>query len=323
MAKSTSKKEISLGDPNEKTFEKLCEEHQNYCRIRNLSPSTMKTYRINNRYFIAFVGENFLCSKINQKVIDNYKMHLFNERQVKAITVNTYVRNLSAALKYGMQRGNIKAKIEFRQAKVQEEIKPIYTEGELKILLKKPDIRKRGFAEFRNWAIISFLLATGVRARELRNIMMVDIDLENDLIRLQVTKNKKARYIPISSALKHVMTEYLRFRQSTKSDDYLFPNIYGEMLPVTTLQMSITKYCKKRGVTKYSLHLFRHCFATNYLRAGGNPLTLQRILGHSTLKMVNRYVQMNTADLQRDIDKYDPLDNIVRKRIEGNNSDFS
>jgi integrase/recombinase XerD len=96
-----------------------------------------------------------------------------------------------------------------------------------------------------------------------------NIDLENDLIRLQVTKNKKARYIPISTMLKNVLMEFLPLRQSNSDDDDLFPNIYGDMLPRSTLQMTITRYCQKRGIEKYSLHLFRHCFATNYLRAGG------------------------------------------------------
>lgn len=310
-----AKKEIMFKNPSQKTFKELCAEHQRYCKINNLSPVTLNTYKIAETYFIRFVGEDIICKTINQETIDNYKLYLLGT-DISAVTVNTYIHNLSPAIKFGMKRGYINSFIEFKGVHAQEKIKDIYTPEELKILLKKPNVKKRGFAEFRNWAIINFLLATGVRARELRNVKIEDIDFENNVIKLQITKNNKARIVPISTALKSVLTEYLTYRQSKSDDDYLFPNIYGEQLPRTTLQMSITKYCKKRGIEKYSLHLFRHCFATNYLRAGGNPLTLQRILGHSTLKMVNKYIQMNTRDLQQDIDKFNPLDNVVRSRIQ-------
>lgn len=310
-----AKKEIMFKNPSLKTFKELCEEHQRYCKINNLSPVTLNTYKVAETYFIRFVGEDIICKIINQETIDNYKLYLLST-DVSAVTVNSYIHNLSPAIKFGMKRGYINSYIEFKGVRAQEKIKDIYTPEELKILLKKPNVKKRGFAEFRNWSIINFLLATGVRARELRNVKIEDIDFKNNVIKLQVTKNNKARIVPISTALKSVLTEYLTYRQSNSDDDYLFPNIYGEQLPRTTLQMSITKYCKKRGIEKYSLHLFRHCFATNYLRAGGNPLTLQRILGHSTLKMVNKYIQMNTRDLQQDIDKFNPLDNVVRSRIQ-------
>lgn len=318
MPKSKGKKEILFGNPSLKTFEELCKEHQNFCKMNNLSPVTIKTYTIAEGYFIRFIGENILCSDITQDTINNYRLNLLNEGNISAVSVNTYIHNLSPSIKYGMKRGYVTSNIEFKDNKAQESIKEIYTTEELRLLLKKPDIKHRGFAEFRNWVIINFLLATGIRARELRNLKIGDLDFENDMVRLQITKNKKARLVPISSTLKNVLLEYLAVRQSNSDDDYLFPNIYGEMLPVTTLQMGITKYCKKRGVEKYSLHLFRHTFATSYLRSGGNPLTLQRILGHSTLKMVNKYIQMNTDDLQRDIDKYNPLDNVVRTRIKVN-----
>lgn len=83
------------------------------------------------------------------------------------------------------------------------------------------------------------------------------------MVRLQVTKTKKARLVPISSTLKNVLLEYLSLRQSSSDDDYLFPNIYGEMMPVTTLQMGNTKYCKKRGLEKYSLKLSRNVQSKN------------------------------------------------------------
>ena len=50
-------------------------------------------------------------------------------------------------------------------------------------------------------------------------------------------------------------------------------------------------------------HTMRHSFAVNYIRAGGDVFRLQRILGHTTLEMTRRYVNLQTEDLQAVHDK--------------------
>ena len=114
MSKSTGKREIMFGIQSKKPFEELCKEHQNYCRVKNLSPVTINTYSVAERYFIKFIGQGALCSDISQGVVDDYKLHLLEEGNVSAVTVNTYIHNLSPTIKYGIKRGYIKANIEFR-----------------------------------------------------------------------------------------------------------------------------------------------------------------------------------------------------------------
>jgi integrase/recombinase XerD len=76
----------------------------------------------------------------------------------------------------------------------------------------------------------------------------------------------------------------------------------------------IAKFNASRGVKKSSVHLFRHTFGSRYIENGGNPLKLQRILGHSSMRMVNHYVHLDTNSLKDDIDRYNPLEKFSKTK---------
>lgn len=76
----------------------------------------------------------------------------------------------------------------------------------------------------------------------------------------------------------------------------------------------IKKYNHKRGVNTTRIHSFRHYFAKQYIQNGGNVLKLQRILGHSSIQVTQKYVDLFGRDLQVDFDVFSPLDNISNHR---------
>ncbi len=281
----------------------------NECRLKNLSEITIKGYSFAHKYFLQYAGKNLKCSDVTQDLINSYILNL--KDRLKPQTVNSYIFKISPVVKYGIQRGYIKDNITFTHLVEQEHIKEIYTNEELKKLLIRP--QGNSFAQYRTWVIINFLLATGIRALELRNLLIGDIDLKNGIVTLQHTKNRKARIIPIPSSLSNILFEYLRIRNGAKSD-VLFCNIYGEPLPRTTLQLSVAKYCKKRGVEKHSLHLFRHTFITLSVRKGMSPILLKRITGHSNFKILDNYYSFNPTDLVNVVDEYNPLEDFKAKK---------
>lgn len=282
--------------------------YENDCKIRNISPITIKGYEFAHKYFKKFAGEELKCDDVTQDLINEYILHL--KDRLKPQSVNSYIFKISPVIKYGIKRGYIKDNIEFTHLVEQEHFKEIYTSEELEILLKKP--KGDSFAQYRTWVIVNLLLATGIRAKELRELLIKDVDLTNGILTLNHTKNKKARVIPIPTSLLIILSEYLRIRAGA-GEECLFCNIYGEPLPRTTLQMSVTKYCKARGVKKYSLHLFRHTFITLSVRKGMSPILLKRITGHSNLKTLNRYYNFDISDLVNIVDEYNPLEDFKAK----------
>lgn len=128
------------------------------------------------------------------------------------------------------------------------------------------------------------------------------------------TKNKKVQVIPLCSFMVAVLRDYMAARKG-KPDDYLFCDLYGGMLSENALRLSIAAYNKRRGVSKTSIHMFRHTFARKYLvDCGGDAFTLQRLMGHSTLNMTKHYCSIYDADIAKNYDRVSPLAQIQKPR---------
>lgn len=315
MVQKGRKQQYSLGIMKKKKllFTDLCAMYFKKCEANGISAYTTNGYKNILKYFNEFRGNSdTYCDDINTDVFENYKLYLKNVRNIKDISVNSYIRKLTPMLSYGIGLGYI-AKFSYSYMKCQETYKSIYTTEELTILLSKPTEKNttNRFAHYRNWTICCFLLGTGLRALELRELKIKNVDLSSDFINLAHTKNKRPRQVPIPKTLHNILVDYLQYRGGDL-EDYLFPNSFGDKIPRSTLQMAITKYCKKKGIEKYSFHLFRHTFATLYLRNGGQFATLKTILGHSSYRMMDTYIHMAGEDLIQSI-QFNPLDRIKTK----------
>ena len=220
-------------------------------------------------------------------------------------SINSYTRTLKSFFSWCNEQGITRLNIPLYKA--EETVKETYSDAELAALLKKPDIRKATFAEYRDWVIINFLLNCGSRAATVRAIQIRDVDLDGGLVFYRHTKNRKAQVIPLCSAMVAILREYLRHRGG-EAADYLFCTETGSQLTENGLRQSIARYNTRRGVQKTSIHLFRHTFARKYLiDCGGDAFTLQKLLGHSTLAMTKHYCAIFDADLTKNYDNFSPL----------------
>lgn len=220
-------------------------------------------------------------------------------------SINSYTRTLKSFFSWCNEQGITRLNIPLYKA--EETVKETYSDAELTALLKKPDIRKATFAEYRDWVIINFLLNCGSRAATVRAIQIRDVDLDGGMVFYRHTKNRKAQVIPLCSAMVAILREYLRHRGG-EAADYLFCTETGSQLTENGLRQSIARYNTRRGVQKTSIHLFRHTFARKYLiDCGGDAFTLQKLLGHSTLAMTKHYCAIFDADLTKNYDNFSPL----------------
>lgn len=294
---------------SDKTIEQGFKEFYRYCRIKNLASATLEYYETTIDAFGKFMSLDNQISNITSATIDDYILHLRNNTKLNDISINTRLKGLRVILYYFMELEYLES-FKINAIKAEKKIKETYTDAELKLLLKKPNLKKCSFAEYRDWVIINYLLATGNRSNTVCNLRIGDIDFESGYIHLRTTKNKRQQIIPLSDVLAKVLNEYLQFRNG-EEDDYLFISVYGQKLNRNSLASSIRKYNERRGVTKTGIHLFRHTFAKKWIMNGGDIFRLQKILSHSTLDMVKEYVNIFGSDLKQDYDKFNALEELT------------
>lgn len=304
------KMKIKLNQKDEKfTIQEAFERYQKQSKIRNLSEYTIK-YQINYfRKFINFINnEEFLIEDININIIDDYIYSMMEDGN-KTKSINTALIALNAFLHWCMDNDYCN-RFKTKLVKQDEIIKDTYSEEQLLRLLKKPNIKKCNFAEYRNWVIINYLVSTGNRSNTIINIQIKDLDLYNQVVKLTTTKSRKQQIIPLSTSLCKILEEYLQYRQG-ESEDFLFCSEQGGQMSRYTLSSAITLYNRRRSVDLTSIHAFRHTFAKMYILNGGDICKLQKLMGHVDIMTTKKYINLYAKDVQKDYDRLNPLDNFL------------
>lgn len=283
-----------------------------YCKVKNYSQYTIQYYKNTIHTFGLFNSLDNDIGSIDENLIDDWLIYL-NEKQLSSKTVKTYVCGMRTIIYYFMKKDYIESfKISIPKGEKAE--KETYTDEELKLLLKKPNLKKCGFEEYRNYVIVSYLVGTGQRANTVINVKIKDLDLNCGLVRLKVLKNRRMTTLPLTNSLVYILEEYLKYRKGNE-EDYLFCTNTGEQFKRNGFYCAIKKYNLSRHVDRTSLHAFRHTFATNYLRKGGDIIRLQKLMCHQDLQSTKEYLHLTVDDLRYNLDEFNTLETIKRKSI--------
>ncbi len=157
----------------------------------------------------------------------------------------------------------------------------------------------------RDKAIIMTLLDTGVRIGELCRLEIQDVDLttgELSVSPFSTGKKTKARIVHLGKATRRVLWLYLTKRGEEDPEERLFN------IGPTPIRQMLKSLEKRSGVRDIHPHRFRHTFALEYLRNGGDVFTLQRLLGHRSLEMVQHYLYLAKTDIGEAHRRASPVD---------------
>lgn len=281
----------------------------------NLSNYTLISYENTFKAFCKF--SKFDADTLAKDITEKHIFHWIGSMKLEGLqtaSINHYLRDIRTILYWCMDKARLYIDKPFKVKLLtgQEEQLKLYTDEEIELLLEKPK-RYDSYADWRSWAIISWVLGTGNRASTICNVKLTDINFNRKEISLWVTKNNIAQIIPLSSSLEIVLKEFIRtWRKDAPVGAYLFANVGEEQLTTNALRLAHGRYCASRGVDKSNIHGLRHNFAKGWVRNNGNMFALQKILGHQSLEMTRKYVRLFSEDIKEDFDKFSPLDTIKR-----------
>ena len=300
------------------TFSEAVEGYLLAATARHLSKHTIRDYLNTYRKFQIFLDHDPPFDKITNKQIEAF----LAAQTVSKKTVLNYHIGLSALWTWAIENEIVQEHIVQKVERVKPEKRSIvpYSEDDVRAMLtslttsrgytrpgKKGSQHSLPQAE-RNRAIIMLLLDTGIRATELCELSINQVDLQNRRVTV-FGKGSKERTIPISPRTAQAIWRYLKTdRQEDYISERLFTTLNGRPMDRDRLLKSIRSIGKRAGLQGANVHRFRHTFAINYLRNGGDPFSLQISLGHSTMEMVKNYLALAQADLEKNHLRASPVD---------------
>jgi integrase/recombinase XerD len=181
-------------------------------------------------------------------------------------------------------------------------------ENQMEDILARPDV---GTAfGLRDRTILEVLYATGIRREEAARLDLYDVNLEERTLCVRQGKGGKGRTVPLTGTACGFLARYLKearpelvrsrgVRRAGAGDPALFVSMRGKRVSKNTLGKLVAAYVHEAapGVEK-GCHAIRRAFATHMLQGGANMAYIQRMLGHASIQMTERYTQLKPMELK-------------------------
>jgi len=269
---------------------------------KNYSDYTILSYKDDIIEYLDYLNsENLNYLDIEYSDIRFFLMYLKDTKKDNNSSIDRKLSSLRGFYKYMANEGIVKTNVFslVNGPKKSKKLPRYFEYNELEEMFNIPDLTTP--LGQRDRLILEMLYATGVRVGELVSIKVSDIDLGRKNI-IILGKGNKERFVTYGEYCEDSLKEYLkdgRLSLNTKDSDYLFLNNNGGQLTERGVRFILDKIIKQTGINKsISPHMIRHSFATHLLNAGCDLLTVQKLLGHESIKATQIYTHVTTDRLK-------------------------
>ena len=285
---------------------RLRERYTVFNKTSGKSPHTVEWYEFRLELFERFLGADAKLNDLTIPKVREYvaelqergELYLNNERvrrqgKLSRSYIQGFVRALRAFSSWLYEDGFTDTNVlkNLRPPKIQQKVTEVLSDDEINRLIAS--LNPHDAFGARDLAMIWTLLDCGLRASELCGLTLDNAHLEEGYLKV-LGKGNKERLVPIGNSCRSALLRWRdRFRVEFEVVErpFLFLGATGRAMTAASLEKVVKRVGVNAGVPRVHCHLLRHTFATNYLvRAIGDPLRLQQILGHTSLEMVRRYV---------------------------------
>lgn len=291
-------------------YETLLVKFEEYMQSRGFTARTIPDYLHNVKLFLEYLEgvEVMTVREVDRALVADYQVRLLDQtHRGKHIGTVTKLRRLSTLrgffgflTKSGLVTLDPTADLELPK-RPKSLPKNILTKKEMGKLLGLPDLKTP--LGIRDRAILEVFYSTGIRASELCNLTLHDIDLAKGELRVNQGKNAKDRVVPLGEVACDYLELYLRNARkklAPSGQPILFVTKSGKQFRYTTLSFLITRLGQKAGLPKHiASHNLRHTCASHLLKGKADIRYIQEILGHASLATTQIYTKVEIADLKK------------------------
>jgi integrase/recombinase XerD len=285
-----------------------------YCRSKGLAERTLQTYFSSIGELRAFLAKSDSVAQVpSAHELRSFVAHLLDQGLART-TISIRMRAIRSFCNFLAREGIVPSSpmAGVPVPKVPSRYPEVLTGAEAKKLVCAATANSWGGT--RNRAMVLTLLDTGVRLGELIRLDLVDLQLRELTIRVRSGKGDKERHVFMGRSLSRALRTWIEARGAFSQNGPLFMTRRGERLDRRNVQRILERLAARTGFegTRVSPHLLRHTFATHYIMNGGDPFSLQRILGHSDIKTTMIYVNIAGPGLREAHAKASPVDRLLR-----------
>jgi integrase/recombinase XerD len=287
---------------NDRLFSTFLKEKQ---FLDGASPTTIRAY---SKAWLAYHYYAGCTCEITEARAKGFMVSMTEAGEIKPGSANAYARSINSFLSWLFENGHTPTHLRVPLTSVEKRVLQTYTPEEVrKIISHKP----QSLTGKRVMALLFLLIDTGARVSEALSLTRKAIDFENLLVTLKGKGNKQRR-VPISIECRRRLYQWL----NSHDHDLVFCTTEGGKLRYDNLRRDFLVILRAAKVekTEGSFHAFRRFFGKQYIRNGGNPLYLQKVFGHASLQMTQRYVDADEEDLQLAHKALSPLESLKSKR---------
>jgi site-specific recombinase XerD len=269
-----------------------------FLKRRNLSPHTTKNYLNSLRQFVLWIG--MPIEHATHKEVSAYIDHLM-AKGLNPETINSQLNRIRQFYRYLQEQEQLRLVNPVKSSHRLRVPKPLpkhLQDGQVKAFL---DVPKRP----RDQAMFLLMLRCGLRVEEVANLTLDVIEFKRRRIWVQDGKWGKDRMVYVSNDAMKALIEYLRIRPETETAKVFLVEkgtYRGQPISIRGIQKRMEYYAKKSGL-KVSCHQMRHTMATQMLNAGAELVTIQDLLGHSSIRTTERYSKVSNLKVQQDYHK--------------------
>jgi len=273
--------------------------------LKNVSPRTVSSYCEAWKAFQPFVEPAITNGTIREGLRQAIESLL--ARGLKPVSVNSYLTGIRAFVGWMAEEGIITLRPKITLLRFERKVLETFSPAQVKALLS---FRPKGANQTRAHTVACLLLDTGLRISEALELRRSGCDLDNLVLRV-LRKGNKQQLVPISFEMRKILWRWLAGRHTAQpaqtagtllpQDGLVFGTRNHTRVTNRNFQRDLKQIGAKLGLTgvRVSPHTLRHTFAVSYLRAGGNLFYLSRILGHTSVRTTERYLQsLQVEDLQ-------------------------